>query len=880
MAPPPDIPPNPKPPETVDLAPGAAAPAEGRAAPEVGRAFGDYELLGEIERGGMGVVYRARERYSGRLVALKMMLDQSASSPADLSRFVLEAQAAGEVHHPGIVAIHAWGVHDGHPFYTMDFVAGRPLHKVLADGPLPPARAVRYLAGMARALAAAHALGIVHRDLKPSNVMIDSADQPRVLDFGLAKRHRAAPLVAAEDDIPEVLPVLESPPRPGSTPKVSAPITERGAILGTPSYMAPEQVRAEHHRVGPAADVHALGAIFYEMLTGRPPFVGESTYATLMQVLEKGPAPVRALRPQVPAALEAVCDRCLAKEARRRYPDAGALADDLERRWKQAVHGSRFARLALFAALALVILQVVQPLIVGRPSADPGTLEGLVRSLVPRTGALHDAAKVLDGVLHGLLVVGGPLIAGLGLLVWTGAWVWHAERRAAIVAGWAAAALAVLLATVVAWSGVPNAGMAFLPWVFGASALTAAALAAARRWTAHEPAEAPAAEGESYLQKLFTVRGTARPKKSAVTAAGVVELADFELGTMLHAWDGGAVHWARQRSLDRAVLVWRDDGAAPGAVPGVVVRHPAVLGLHAICVAPEGRLLVTEPVAASPLAEVLSQRSLTPREAAALTARVAGAVQAFHDQGACHGRLGPEWILVNGDLEPALCPCGVPSQSPAERAADLRALGRLLEAWLPPRPFAWRFEALAAVYRACDAARRGEYDRPADFAADLARADRAGQVRWRERWVGVLILVLLLLPWLLLPLRRLTEGNGSVLPATLAFLCPAVLLAGYAQVRSVVQYVRLRRPGRDRILPGGATPRLIQAGAFAALALGLGVAGVLDDGGAFWTALPALLLVLAGFWATGAGVAGLVTFGELMARSLRPQPPPAPDAAP
>jgi len=127
-------------------------------------------------------------------------------------------------------------------------------------------------------------------------------------------------------------------------------------------------------------------------------------------------------------------------------------------------------------------------------------------------------------------------------------------------------------------------------------------------------------------------------------------------------------------------------------------------------------------------------------------------VQAFHDQGACHGRLAPDWILVNGDLEPALCPCGVPSQSPAERAADLRALGRLLEAWLPPRSFAWRFEALAAVYRACDAAKQGDYDRPADFAADLARADRAGQVRWRERWAGAFVLVLLLLPWAILPL--------------------------------------------------------------------------------------------------------------------------------
>src|SRR5262249_37601785 len=158
MAPAPDPPPQPKPPDTVRM---SSEPSDqGRAAPAVGRTFGDYELLAEIERGGMGVVYQARERQTGRLVALKMMLDEIASSQADLSRFVLEAQATGELRHPGIVAIHAWGVHDGHPFYTMDFIPGRPLHKVLADGPLEVGRAVRYLGGPARARAAARALGV------------------------------------------------------------------------------------------------------------------------------------------------------------------------------------------------------------------------------------------------------------------------------------------------------------------------------------------------------------------------------------------------------------------------------------------------------------------------------------------------------------------------------------------------------------------------------------------------------------------------------------------------------------------------------------------------------------------------------------------------
>jgi serine/threonine protein kinase len=881
MAAAPDLPP-PKPPETVDLSPGESA--ESRAAPVVGRTFGDYELLGEIERGGMGVVYQARERHSGRLLALKMMLDQSASSQADLSRFVLEAQATGELHHPGIVAIHSWGIHDGHPFYTMDFIPGRPLHQVLADGPLEPARAVRYLAGTARALAAAHALGIVHRDLKPSNIMIDSADQPRVLDFGLAKRHRPVPLTAAEDEIPEVLPVLDSPPTPGTTPLVSAPVTEKGAILGTPSYMAPEQVRAEHERVGPPADVHALGAIFYEMLAGRPPFVAESTYLTLMQVLDKEPTPLPKLRPQVPATLDALCRRCLAKEPRRRYPDAGALADDLERRWKHVVHGACFARLALAAAVALIMLQLVQPLLVGRPSSAPGALEALVSGLVPQTAALHDAAGVLDRLLHGLLVVGGPLLAGVGLVVWCGAWVWHAERRGVIVGACAVAALAAV-GVAVAATGFPAPWTAPLPWVLTANLLAVSVVAAYRQGAAREPDEAPPAEGESYLQRLFAVSGTGRPKKATVAQAGAAELADFELGKRLHSWDGGAVHWARQKSLGRAVLIWRDSSPSPdSAVPGVAVRHPAVLGLHAVFAAADSRVLVTEFAAASPLAEVLSQRPLTVREALALTARLAQAVQAFHDQGACHGRLGPDWILVNGDLEPALCPCGVPTRSPEDRAADLRALVGLLEGWLPPRSFLWRLGAMAAVYRACDAAKEGAYERPADFAADLARAARAGRVQWRERWAGVLILLLPLLALLLLPLRSLVAGNGSILPAALAFLCPAATLAGYAQARSLVQYLRLRRPGRDRVLPGDLAGNLVVAGLIAVLTAAqevlTGMAAVADAGAPLLGGLAALGAVLAGFWVTGLGVAGVVTFGELLANSLRREPALAPDDAP
>ena len=144
------------------------------------QSFGDYELLSELGRGGMGVVYQARERQSGRLIALKMMLGEK----ADLGRFIIEARAAAELSHPGIVTVHSWGEHDGHPFFTMDYVPGETLGKLLERGPLPCDRAVRYMIGMSRAVAAAHALGIVHRDLKPSNVIIDLSDQPRVLAMG------------------------------------------------------------------------------------------------------------------------------------------------------------------------------------------------------------------------------------------------------------------------------------------------------------------------------------------------------------------------------------------------------------------------------------------------------------------------------------------------------------------------------------------------------------------------------------------------------------------------------------------------------------------------------------------------------------------------
>src|SRR6266540_1602300 len=328
---------------------------------------------------------------------------------------------------------------------TMDLVPGVALGKLLQEGPLPPDKAVRYLTGIARAVASAHALGIVHRDLKPGNVIIDLSDQPRVLDFGLAKRHRPVrERRPGRDEILEVLPVADGPTALAHPAAGSGRLTEKGAILGTPAYMAPEQVRAEHDQVGPPADVHALGAIFHEMLTGKPPFQASSTYDTLIQVLERQPAPVRSLNARVPAALEEVCLRCLEKHAEDRYADAGALADDLERRWHRSQRAARFARLAATAAAALVLLQVVRLVAVNGLHLDLARVADGLGAWAHAGAGLRATVSVVAGLLDVILLVAAPLLAAAGLLFWLGAWVWHSDHPWRLVAACGAVAAAGL----------------------------------------------------------------------------------------------------------------------------------------------------------------------------------------------------------------------------------------------------------------------------------------------------------------------------------------------------------------------------------------------------------------------------------------------------
>jgi serine/threonine-protein kinase len=277
---------------TPPAAPTAAAPA---------KEFGDYELLEEIGRGGMGVVYRARQKSLGRTVALKMILRGEDATEADLARFRIEAQAAAHLDHPNIVPVHDAGEIDGRAYFCMRLVEGPTLAAVLARGPMRQRDAAAMLAAIARGVDFAHRRGILHRDLKPSNILLGPDGQPLVTDFGLAKRFTT-----------------------------SDALTQSGAIMGTPAYMAPEMVTNRRGQPSPASDVYSLGVILYEMLTGRPPFQAATPVDAMLLVLDQEPVRPSLLNRNVEADLELICLKCMQKEPDLRYQSAAALADDLE----------------------------------------------------------------------------------------------------------------------------------------------------------------------------------------------------------------------------------------------------------------------------------------------------------------------------------------------------------------------------------------------------------------------------------------------------------------------------------------------------------------------------------------------------------------------
>jgi serine/threonine-protein kinase len=407
-----------------------------------------YEILGELGRGGMAVVYKARQIRLDRIVALKVLRAGDGGQAEELARFYREARAVADLRHPHIVQIHDLGEHDGCPFLSLEFIEGGSLAARIAGSPQPARQAARLVETLARAIHHAHEHGIVHRDLKPANILLGGGREeargaaqrpdpwsgtlvPKIADFGLAKRLAANPGAATED-----LP------------------TETGVILGTPSYMAPEQARGTgssarpEQTAGPVADVYSLGAVLYELLTGRPPFRGETTMATLLQVLEEEPVPPARLQAGLQRDLEIICLKCLRKEPRQRYDSAQALADDLHRflagepiharptpRWERAWKyvRRRPAATALVTAAMAVALSLLWGLwgsvndhlrqraerayegfVAGREKAQFHRLADL---LLGQPGAEPDRQAIEDGAREALAAVGVDADRGTGLVL-------------------------------------------------------------------------------------------------------------------------------------------------------------------------------------------------------------------------------------------------------------------------------------------------------------------------------------------------------------------------------------------------------------------------------------------------------------------------------
>jgi hypothetical protein len=384
----------------LDAAPDKPATTAGHLA--LPRAFGPYELVEEIGRGGMGVVYAAWQPALGRTVAVKLLIAGGFASEPALRRFQLEAAAAAKLQHPNIVAIHDYGEVDGQPYYAMDLVTGRNMAELCAGRPLPVRRAADFLRLLARAVHYAHERGILHRDLKPSNVLVDEEERPRITDFGLAKML-------------------------GST----AGATLTGQMLGSPSYAATEQVAGRGTGITAASDVYGLGALFYHLVTGRAPFNAATPTETARLVLETDPPPPRLLNPGLPRDLETICLKCLEKEPGRRYASAAEVAEDIERflserpigarppgatyrmgkfvqRHRTAVAAAAAVLLALVAGLGLALLGFRRAVVQQRATdAARGQAEGLLglmtHDLTPileQRGGLRQMLKTIEAAVH------------------------------------------------------------------------------------------------------------------------------------------------------------------------------------------------------------------------------------------------------------------------------------------------------------------------------------------------------------------------------------------------------------------------------------------------------------------------------------------------
>jgi serine/threonine-protein kinase len=284
--------------------PAAASPpdeAQGTQTADQAPRIAGYEVLAPLGEGGMGIVYKARHTALRRVVALKKIRSGDLADLDEQRRFQAEAEAVAQLQHPNVVQVFEVGQHGGAPYFALEYCAGGSLERQLDGTPWEARRAAALVEVLARAMQAVHAVGIIHRDLKPANVLLTADGTPKVTDFGLVKR-------------------LDVPGH-----------TQRNAVVGTPSYMPPEQAGAWGGAIGPASDVYALGAILYELLTGRPPFKAATTLETVLQVLSDEPVPVRRSQPKVPRDLETICHKCLEKDPKKRYPTSAALAEDLRR---------------------------------------------------------------------------------------------------------------------------------------------------------------------------------------------------------------------------------------------------------------------------------------------------------------------------------------------------------------------------------------------------------------------------------------------------------------------------------------------------------------------------------------------------------------------